>query len=200
VLRIFYLLIITIHTLFGINQKIIFDIDKELILAKGKLQQIEWHFSHNPYLAGLQKNHKLQLNIESIETYSAVTLKPIKSVKLKNELLLALKPIFPDILFVENHNKIPIKIKTYNNNDKKNKTAKENLNSSKKSHTYNKNNALFSQTDIIWLILLILSSIGLILSIIQRRQLKKIKRSQESLESEQQKLNSDIINLGDNFA
>jgi hypothetical protein len=117
------------------------------------------------------------------------TIKPIESLSLRNELLILLTPIFKDIFFIDNTPKMQ-------------KVVKENITQvNQKVHVAKtvmeeKENSLIDEIGLQWVALLLLSIIGLVLSLLSRRKIAKLDETQRDLKVEQQKIEIEIRNLG----
>jgi hypothetical protein len=103
--------------------------------------------------------------------------------------LILLTPIFKDIFFIDNTPKIQ-------------KVVKENITQvNQKVHVVKtvieeKENSLIDEIGLQWVALLLLSIIGLVLSLLSRRKIAKLDETQRDLKVEQKKIEIEIRNLG----
>jgi len=106
-MRLMLILVCFVSMLFsqGISEKLIISADTNISTAQMHLLKLKMFFLENTQTRALQENHNVTLSIETLDDYSMVVIKPIKTVALKNELLLLLSPHFSDI-FAIHENKV----------------------------------------------------------------------------------------------
>jgi hypothetical protein len=171
------------------SEKLIVSSTKKENLSQENLLKLKVYFSENPRTRDLQEIYNLQFAIEKLGSYSVTTIKPIESLSLRNELLILLTPIFKDIFFIDSTPKIQ-------------KVVKENFTQvNQKVHVAKtaiekKENSLIDEIGLQWVALLLLSIIGLVLSLLSRRKIAKLDETQRDLKVEQKKIEIEIRNLG----
>lgn len=176
-----------------ISEKLIVSGDKNSTTTQMHLLKLKMLFIGNPQTRALQEKYKLNLEIETLDTYTMVVIKPIISLALKNELLLFLSPFFPNIFSIEDH--------------KREITGSERMNESifmktqiisPQNNTMHQANRWIEEIGIglEWIALLLLSIIGLTLSLNSRRKMSSLENIQKDLIRKQEEIENEIKNLG----
>lgn len=171
------------------SEKLIVSVSKEEKFSQESLLKLKVYFIENPRIGELREKYNLELKIERWGEYSATTIKPIESLSLRNELLILLSPIFKDIFFI---NYKP-KIKKVLQEKLAKPTQKVDLIKKRKKK---KVKSLISEIGLQWLVLLLLSVIGLVSSLLSRKKMLKLDETQEDLKGKQKKIETEIKNLG----
>ena len=171
------------------SEKLIVSSTKQEKLSQDNLLKLKVYFIENPRIKELQLTYNLQFAIEKLGSYNVTTIKPIESLSLRNELLILLAPMFKDVYFIDYTPTIQkvLKADITQVNQKVHvvKTAIE-----------KKENSLIDEIGLQWVALLLLSIIGLVLSLLSRRKIAKLNETQKDLEVEQKKIEREIRNLG----
>lgn len=173
------------------SEKLIVSADKNSTTIQLHLLKLKMLFIGNSKTRALQETYKLNLEIETLDTFTMVVIKPIKSLTVKNELLLLLSPHFPNIFLIEDR--------------KAEMTDHGSMTKSKimKTHTppthtnaMHKAKILLEKIGLEWITLLLLSILGLTLSLNRRMQMARLKSIQKELSQKQEKIENEIKNLG----
>ena len=171
------------------SEKLIVSSTKQEKFSQDNLLKLKVYFIENPRIKELQSTYNLQFAIEKLGSYNVTTIKPIESLSLRNELLILLAPMFKDVYFIDYTPEIQkvVKADITQVNQKVHvvKTAIE-----------KKENSLIDEIGLQWVALLLLSIIGLVLSLLSRRKIAKLNETQKDLEVEQKKIEREIRNLG----
>jgi len=171
-------------------EKLIISGSENIAIANEDLLKLKVYFIENPLTRELQEKHDLTLEVEVLEPFYMVVIKPITSLSLRSELLIVLSPMFQDIFYIE-HKIEPVKIKQIDfNKALTKKSLPLNENESKKEKS------LIEEIGLQWLALWCLSLIGLILSIRSRRKIARLATTQKDLKEEQEKIETEIKTLG----
>ncbi len=169
-----------------IVQKFILESDKNDTIIESKFQDTKKYFQTTTSLQELKDKHNLVLNLESLGSFKIITLSPIKTTKLKNKLLLTLSTKYPDIFALN------IKQKT-----KPKKTHITDLPKKKESttiETYKKEYSYVLSLE--WLTFILLTIISLTLITRSLLQLYKLKKLQQKLKVNHEKLENELQNRG----
>lgn len=171
------------------SEKLIVNSTKQEKLSQENLLKLKVYFIENPRTRDLQEAYNLQLDIERLGIYSVTTIKPIKSLSVRNELLILLTPMFKDMYFINYTPEIKKVVKT------------NSMQTNQKIHVVKtavvkKENSLIDEIGLQWVALLLLSIIGLLLSLLSRRKIAKLGETQEDLKVEQKKIETEIEKLG----
>ena len=166
------------------SEKLIVSSSKEEKISQEDLLKLKVYFIENLRTKQLQEKYNLQLEIEKLGIYNVTTIKPIETLSVRNELLILLSPMFRDIYFIDYHPEIEKDIK-----------------SNQKVHVVKtvirkKENSFIDEIGLQWIALLLLSAIGLILSLLSRKKIAKLDETQKDLKVEQKKIETEIKNLG----
>ncbi len=178
-MRFIFLVLFSMTLLFAqnISEKLIIANDKNSTSAQIYLLKLEIFFKENEEMRTLQEAYVLKLGIETLGEYNMVVIKPIREIKVKNALLLFLKPLFPDMFFMEE--KANIQQNITNNGS-----------------LIAKLEGIVKEIGAQWVALLFLSMLGLILSIINRRKMSTLEIIQKDLIRRQDEIENEIKSLG----
>ncbi len=169
----------------GMSQKLIVSTDKNRENAQESLLKLKVHFTENPNIRALSEANDLKLELETLGAYTMVVVKPVKSLSVKNSLLMELSPVFPDIFALEVKN-------VHSQID-----HSETLNSVNSHDVQTNRVSTYIETiGLQWVALLILSTVGLLLSIIRRKKLHHLDEKQKELDLDQHEIENGIKNLG----
>ncbi len=192
-MRLMLVILFSLTMLFSkdISQKLIVSSDKNSTTIQMHLLKLKMVFIGNPQTRALQEKYKLNIEIETLDEYKMVVIKPIKSLAVKNELLLFLSPFFPNIFSIEDH--------------KRETTGPESMNQSKiiknditppNANIMHQAKILIEEIGVEWIALLFLSIIGLTLSLNSRRKMASLENIQKELSRKQEEIEKEIKNLG----
>jgi len=194
-MRLMLVILFSLTMLFSkdISEKLIVSGDKNSTTTQMNLLKLKMVFIGNSQTRALQEKYKLNLEIETLDAYTMVVIKPIRSLALKNELLLFLSPLFPNIFSIEDH--------------KREMTGSESMKESKimKTHIIPPHTNTMHQANILieelgigleWIALLFLSVIGLTLSLNSRSKMASLENIQKDLSRKQEEIENKIKNLG----
>jgi len=177
-----------------VNDKLILDYSKNKSKLKNKLFETEKFLIDNILNKKLIKSYELTTQIEKIKEFYVLTIKPIKSKKLKIDLEIFLNQKYPNMFFISNVKK---------------KVVKQNIR--KDTNLHKDKNPIFIVTEINkisflevinkigleWIALLFLSIVGLLYSLYNRKKSilidknqNKLKENQSDIEKEFNKMES----------
>ena len=166
----------------GMSQKLIVSTDKHRKIAQDNLLKLKVYFIENPKIRALNEGNHFILELETLGAYNMVVVKPIKSMSVKNTLLMEIHPLFPDIFAIE---------------DKTRHQSPEVFISDTNSNVVISSVRSFMETiGLQWVAIFILSTVGLILSISRRKKLFVLEEKQKKLYTDQQNIEEEIIELG----
>ena len=173
----------------GMSQKLIVSTNKNGKNVQESLLKLKVYFIENPNLRVLNEANDLKLELETLGMYTMVVVKPIVSLSVKNSLLMELAPVFPDVFALED--KIPHQTDS-------NAEAFMPV----KNHGVKSNNVktFIEKMGLQWISLLILATVGLLLSILRRKKLLILDEKQKELDIDQKEIENEIKNLGKNHA
>lgn len=173
----------------GMSQKLIVYTDKNVKNAQERLLKLKVHFIENPRIRALNEANHLKLELETLGVYTMVVVKPVLSLSIKNGLLMELAPVFPDIFVLEDQ--------AQHQKDKRSAALMP-----VKNHDVKTNRAkTFMETiGLQWIALLLLATVGLLLSILRRKRLLLLDKNQKALDMDQKEIENEIKNLGKNDA
>ena len=166
-------------------EKLIVYYDTNEAQAKAELLKLKVYFIENESIRTLQEQHHLVMEIDTLDGYYMVTLKPVVSLDVRNELLIILKPLFKDIFFIAYETHTPSMTK----NPKSSKTVIPI--EKQKTET-----SLIDEIGLQWLALLLLSLVGLLLSIASRKKIIHLGKNQKDLKEKQTYIEREIQKLG----
>ena len=192
-MRLMLVILFSLTMLFsqGISEKIIVSGDNNSTTAQMHLLKLKMVFMENTQARAVQEKYKLNLEMETLGEYTMVVIKPIRSLAVKNELLLFLSPLFPNIFSIEDY--------------KREMTDPESMTESRimKTHdtvphtnTMHQAKILIEEIGLEWIALLLLSLIGLTLSLNSRSKMASLENIQKDLSRKQEEIENEIKNLG----
>lgn len=168
----------------GMSQKLIVYTDKNVKNAQERLLKLKVHFIENPNIRALNEANDLKVELETLGAYTMVVVKPVLSLSVKNGLLMELTPVFPDIFVLEDQ--------TQHQKDK-NPAALMPV----KKHDVK---TFIESIGLQWIVLLLLTTVGLLLSTLRRKRLLLLDKNQKALDMDQKEIENEIKNLGKNDA
>ena len=192
-MRLMLVILFSLTMLFSkeFSEKLIVSGDKNSTMTQMHLLKLKMLFIANSQTRALQEKYKLNLEIETLDAYTMVVIKPIRSLALKNELLLFLNPHFPHIFSIEDH-KSEI---TGPESMSKIKIMKTDT-SPPDTNTFHQAKSLIEDVGLEWTALLLLSIIGLTLSLKSRSKMANLENIQKDLSRKQAEIENEIKNLG----
>lgn len=175
-----------------ISEKLIVTSEKNSTTTQMHFLKLKMLFIGNSQTRALQERYKLNLEIETLDAYTMVVIKPIRSLALKNELLLFLSPLFPNIISIEDHKMETIDLESMNES----KIMKTHTSPPRTDTMKHRAKVLIEEVGLEWIALLLLSIIGLILSLKSRSKMVNLENIQKELSRKQEKIENEIENLG----
>jgi len=172
-----------------LSEKLIVHHSKNEINAQDELLKLKVYFIENAITRTLEEKYNLQLDIEMLGGYHMVVIKPIHSLELRNELLIILTPVFKDIFFIDYKESTPSIIN-------KHKVSQVLLPREGKKTVL----SFIDEIGLQWLALLLLSLVGLLLSIASRRKIIHLGNKQQDLKKKQTHIETEIKKLGSKHA
>ena len=190
-MRLIVVILFSLTMLFSkdISEKLIVSGDENSTMAHAHLLKLKMAFIGNPQTRVLQEKYKLHLETETFNEYTMVVIKPIRSLALKNELLLYLSPLFPNIFSIEDHQRESIRIDDI-------ETIQTYIAPSHGNKVIDQGKVLMQEIGVEWIALLLLSFSGLILSLNSRRKMENLGNIQEDLSRKQEEIEIEIKHLG----
>jgi hypothetical protein len=168
-----------------LSEKLIVHHSKNESNAQEELLKLKVYFIENAATRRVQEKYNLQLDMERLGEYHMVLIKPIVSLDLRNELLIILTPLFKDIFFLSYQEHTPtIRVKP------KVSQVSVSIEENKKEQSF------IDEIGLQWLALLLLSVVGLLLSIASRRNIIHIGNKQQDLKNKQTHIETEIKKLG----
>lgn len=192
-MRLMIVVLFSLTMLFSknISEKLIVSGDTNSTVAQMHLLKLKMYFMENAKTIALYEEYKLNLEMETIGDYTVVVVKPIKSLAVRNELLLFLSPLFPDIFSIEDNKRV---MKSPNSLNER-KTIKADTPNAD-TNMMHKAESLVEEMGLQWIALLLLSIIGLIASVSSRRKMASFDSTQKELSKKQEQIENEIKNLG----
>ena len=176
----------------SIQQKLIVSADKDTAKTQENLLKLEVYFIENPEIRALQEKNQLQLEMEKLGDFMVVAIKPVDSLALKNELVLWLNPLFPDIFAINENKKRVLKKSDPNREVAVKKKEVKPITVAKPVNQDSGSEEIKLQ----WIILVLLAIIGLALTVLNRKKLATLHKTQKNLSENQDKIEDEIENLG----
>ena len=167
-----------------LSEKLIVHYTKSEVDAQEELLKLKVYFIENAATRAVQEKYNLKLEMEMLEGYHMVVIKPIVSLDLRNELLIILTPLFKDIFYIDYKEHTQILIK------KPNVSQLVPIEKKKKEHSF------IDEMGLQWFALLLLSFVGLLLSIASRRKIIYLGNKQQDLKKKQTHIETEIKKLG----
>lgn len=156
-----------------------------------KYLKLKVYLLENSITRKLQNQYALEVKMQQFEEYYAVVLPHIQTMELRNELFVLLKPIFPHIFYI--HEKALASQK----DTKSVPTIQHKPHTSVSNNTNMKRESWIDEIGLQWLAIWLLSVIGLVLSIRNRRKMVQIDKTQKDMKVNQTKIEKEIQSLGD---
>ncbi len=169
----------------GISQKLIVYTDENGKNAQESLLKLKVYFIENENIRVLNESNDFKVELETLGKYTMVVVKPVVSLLVKNTLLLELAPVFPDVFALED--------RTQYQTDNSSQGVMPVKNDNLKINTIR---TVIGTIGLQWIALLLLSTVGLLLSILRRKKLLMLDENQKSLDIDQQEIENEIKNLG----
>jgi len=156
-----------------------------------KLLELKMYFIENPTLRAYQDSFHLQPSIERVDDYYLLVMKPIPTLEVRNTLLLLMSREYPNSVFI----KYP-KVATIQNINIQHPVS--NRLKSKEHAPATKRDVLHvvNTYNLQWIAIWMLAVIGLVLSLLNRRNLSKLTETQRDISTDQKKIESEITQLG----
>ena len=202
-----------------IDQKMILSTHLEVNKAAESLYQLEIFFRENSFAKKIKSDNKLNLQMELLEKYVLVTVKPIRTTILKNKLQYLLQEHYPHNFIVNDTRMLERQRRNTSSKDKvknnittqavvippKVKPVKEVLAMNSKEENniaeiYEKLSAFWKALDMQWIGLWLLALAGFLLVYRSAKQISKIKALQKKVEVYQTKVESEIDTIGEKHA
>ena len=161
--------------------------------AEAQLIKLDIYLMENGTLGKLKKQYKLHTGIRRIGEYEVVSIEPIDSIALKNRLMMALQPFFPNIFFIDSS--LPVVTHTEKNPSTEKKSSHIMPDMAAKSEK-----DLVDQMGLQWFAILMLSIAGLILSGFRRNKVRYLQKIQKILGAKQSKIENEIKHMEDMHA
>ena len=170
-----------------INQKLIVYGEENGTLVQEKFIKLQHYFKENTQANKLQNKHGFILEKEKIDGYNIVVVKPIYSRTVRNELLSIVNPFFPESFTIENREsqKMPLQ-KSAGDKKRQKEITKELL-------SFEERFGIRPE----WLAILLLSCVGLGMSLWNRKKLSILKIDQKAFIREQKSMEVEIDQLGE---
>lgn len=184
--------------------------------AAHNLYEAEKFFQENMQAQALRRTNKLSVDMELLEPYVLVTIKPITSLSVKNKLHYLLQSKFPKNFMVDNIKTDNIKIVVPKEKKHQKVTEKEvdkevniqtkviskntNRYSEKKKSLLGDIQKFWRTLDSEWLGLIFLALAGFLLVYRSAKQMSKIKSLQEEVSKYQTKIEGEMDTMGDKYA
>lgn len=190
-MRLMIVILFSLTMLFSqdISEKLIVSGDSNSKTAHMHLLKLKMYFIENSQTRALQEKYKLNIETETLGDYTMVVIKPIRSLAVKNELMLLLTPLFPDIFSIEDNKR------ERSTSDSREETMKTHATSTE-SNSMHQAEVLIEEIGLQWIALLLLSIIGLTLSLSSRRKMASLENIQKDLSRKQEQIENEIKNLG----
>jgi hypothetical protein len=153
-------------------------ISQKLIIGSSntaqELEEVKHFCANNSVISMLQETHQFSIKLEPLGEYNVTVIEPLLSIDLRNTLFIILSRVFDNVFYME-------------------VVSKEDL---KRPQRGESTWWVYYGIGLQWLVLLLLSLIGLLLSIRSRRKLAQLMQSQQQLQAEQRKMEHEIKGLG----
>lgn len=176
-------------------EKIVVSSSKSDKVIEEDLLMLKVYFTENSTIQELQKRYHFKIEMEKLEAYKMVVIKPIDSIDVRNKLQVFLAPLFEDIFYIEYiqqaEKATPIQKATSHVSTPKEKPS---------VHHAKKEKSFFDDIGLQWMLIWILAIVGLVLSIRNRRKLSDLEETQDDLKTKQDEIESEIQTLGEKNA
>lgn len=168
----------------------------EVEAAAEKLYQLEVFFKENALAQALKSKYDLSFEMELLDKYVLITLKPIKTTNLKNKMLYLLSSQYPKIFFVD-----AVSIGDNPTRTEKEMTLHANADFIKKipvEKYREKENRLY-MFDTAWSGFLLLAILGGLFVFWVKRQIGKIKTLEKTVEMHHDKIEGEMVHMRDEY-
>ena len=166
----------------GVYHKLIVSTDKNKQSAQESLLKLKVYFIENPNMRALNEANDFKIELETLGAYTMVVVKPIRSLSIKNSLLMELAPVFPDVFALEEKGQSAVK------------SHNEPIMSLNHRETVETEHMNTIGTQ--WFFLALLAIAGLLLAIVRRKKLLLLDEKQKELDIDQKEIENEIKNLG----
>jgi len=175
-------------------EKLIVSSSKDKSAVEESLLKLKVYLLENVSTRKLQDTYPLDVKMEHFAQYDAVVISPIPSLKVRNELLVLLSPVFPDIFYIDEKKRLV--------NSKKSTVSTKIVKSSVPTSHKGKENkdTWIDEIGLQWLAIWILAVVGLFLSVRSRRKMAHLNKNQKEMNVNQTKIEKEIKALGDKDA
>lgn len=210
------LLIFTFIYSKSINDKFIVSVDKNITNLNKHLLELDDYFRDNEYNSLVKKKYKLKFEIEKMGNFNILTIKPIVSTDIKHELLILLSRKYTDIFSIEYKKEEKIDVVDEIIDSVSDDLDMEDIEISQEFDEYieienieenktvldeepivtPKEKSLLKDIGLEWVGIFFLALFGLISSLYSRGKLIKLEKRQKDLIFDQDKVESEIKNLG----
>ncbi len=189
----------------NIHYKMIVSTHIETEEAAKSLYDLEKFFYEKKEAHDIKSKYNLLLGMEMLDKYVIITLKPVQTNSMKNQLRYLLQEKFPESFFIKAQ-PIETQSKTINiqNQVKSRAKAKKNEYTAiqkstlvKKEENFGRLNVFWKELDREWLGLLFLALAGFILIYRSAKQITKIKKLQEKVTKYQAKIEGEVDRIGE---
>ena len=170
------------------SEKIIISLSTNDAQEEETLLRLKMYFIEDPILRNIEEKYHLLTTIDVVENYKIVVIKPLLSREVRNQLLLILVPMFPDIFSV--HTPLMKKV-LLSPMDKQ-----VDISLTKESVDKRKASAVFEGIELQWFAIWVLAVMGLVLSLWNRRKLSNLNQTQKDISDNQNKIEKEIKHLG----
>jgi len=163
-------------------QELIIAGHSDIYEAKLQLKELNKYIKNNSELLKIKKKYQLHGQIRQLGEYHVVTLGPIDTLSLRNRLLLLLHPSFPETFYI---NKKASSIKLVNKDAQKHPKGPL-------GKIERKERDIIDAMGLQWFAILMLSLMGLILSVYRRNRVRYLQKIQKILGKKQNKMETKI--------
>jgi len=195
----------------ALNQKMILSAELTTKAAADSFYEAEKFFQENTQAQEIKKMNKLSINMELLEPYVLVTIKPITNLRVKNQLRYLLQSKFPQNFMVDTIKKTIRKEKKHQEIVEKTvpletKIQTKVVRKSPPSHQkkmvlfWEKLKQFWHSLDSEWLGLIFLALAGFLLVFRSARQMSKIKSLQEEVSKYQTKIEGEMDTMRETHA
>jgi hypothetical protein len=195
----------------ALNQKMILSAERTIKAAADSLYKAEKFFQENTQAQEIKKMNKLSIDMELLEPYVLVTIKPITNLRVKNQLRYLLQSKFPQNFMVDTIKKTIPKEKKHQEIVEKTvpletKIQTKVVRKPPPSHQkkmvpfWEKLKQFWHSLDSEWLGLIFLALAGFLLVFRSARQMSKIKSLQEEVSKYQTKIEGEMNTMRETHA
>ncbi|NOR56390.1 MAG: hypothetical protein GQ531_09300 [Sulfurovum sp.] len=174
------------------NEKLLLGYSTQEEVSKEALLALKIHFIDNQHLAQLQAQNDLHFKVERLGDYYVTVIYPIHSLEVRNDLLLNLSPLFSDMFYMDSQEEVLL-AEAESDKSLSLKVPTNKTKQLQKSQNLKPKNA---DLGLQWLVLLLLSTVGLIILVRNRKKLSKIKQGQDDMQDNQKKIEIEINTVG----